>query len=122
MPFLAAMQPAVLYPVNVILELLGAPIDVLGDRAIAQVAVAMVGTFLLGRSLGLSRAACLMSALSFGLGLPFMVWIENPLTSVFCWLPWLLLCVDRAFRRGPQLSWQLLLAIVLQRDMHLRVR
>ena len=111
-PFLAAMQTAVLYPVNVILGWLLPPAALLGWRAIAHLAIVMVGTFLFARRLRLSHAAALLSALAFGLGLPNVVWLEHPMAGAIAWLPWLLLCVDGlvAQRRA---RWTLALAAVL---------
>ncbi len=93
-PFLGAMQTAVFYPINLILEWVLSPADVLGVRAAVHLAVTLVGTFFFARRLALSRPAALLAALSFGLGLPYMVWLEHPMSSAIAWLPWLLLAVD----------------------------
>lgn len=93
-PFLGAMQTAVLYPINIILELLLPPVDVLGARAAIHLAITLTGTFLFARQLALSRPASLLAALSFGLGLPYVVWLEHPMSGALAWLPWLLLCSD----------------------------
>jgi len=93
-PFLGAMQTAVLYPLNLILEWVLSPADVLGVRAAVHLAVTLTGTFFFARRLALSRPAALLTALSFGLGLPYMVWLEHPMSGAIAWLPWLLLAVD----------------------------
>ncbi len=116
-PFLAAMQTGVFYPVNLLLEWLLAPTDVLGARAAVHLALALVGAFLFARRLALSRPAALLVAVSFGLGLPYMVWLEHPMGGAVAWLPWLLLCVERilaadATGRG-RLRWTLGATVVL---------
>ena len=93
-PFLGAMQTAVFYPINLILEWVLSPADVLGVRAAVHLAVTLVGTFFFARRLALSRPAALLAALSFGLGLPYMVWLEHPMSGAIAWLPWLLLAID----------------------------
>ncbi len=116
-PFLGAMQTAVLYPVNVLLEYLLAPVDVLGVRAAIHLALTLVGTFLFARRLALSRSAALLAALSFGLGLPYVVWLEHPMGGAIAWLPWMLFFVDLALAVRQRL-WPLLgLAAVVALEM-----
>src|SRR5437016_10787028 len=64
-PFLAAMQTGLLYPVNLLLEWLLPPMDVLGLRALLHLAAVLVGTLLFARSIGLSRGAALLRAIAF---------------------------------------------------------
>ena len=116
-PFLGAMQTAVLYPVNLLLEWTLAPIDVLGARAAVHLAVTLVGTFLFARRLALSRLAALLTALSFGLGLPYVVWLEHPMAGAIAWLPWMLLCIEYLIA-GRRRLWPLLgLAAVVALEM-----
>jgi len=116
-PFLAAMQTGVFYPVNLLLEWLLAPTDVLGARAAVHLALALAGAFLFARRLALSRPAALLVAVSFGLGLPYMVWLEHPMGGAVAWLPWLLLCVERTVSAdatgGGRLRWMLGATVVL---------
>jgi len=116
-PFLAAMQTGVFYPVNLLLEWLLAPTDVPGARAALHLALALAGAFLFARRLAFSRPAALLVAVAFGLGLPYMVWLEHPMGGAVAWLPWLLLCVERilvadATGRG-RLRWVLGATVVL---------
>jgi hypothetical protein len=62
------------------------------------------GTFLLGRSLGMSGPGAFVAGLAAGFGLWFVTWLSWPLASVWAWLPWLLWLADRVVRRpgiGP---------------------
>ncbi len=95
-PFLAAMQTAVFSPVNLALEWALSPADILGARALVYLVLTLTGTFLFARRLTLSRPAALLTAIAFGLGLPYIVWIEHPMGAAVAWLPWLLLLVDGA--------------------------
>ncbi len=65
------------------------------QRSCIHLALALVGAFLFARWLALSRPAALLVAVRFGLGLPYMVWLEHPMSGAVVWLPWLLLCVER---------------------------
>lgn len=109
-PFLAALQPAVLYPIDLALGWLAQPLDILGVRAIVQLALALVGMFLFARRLTLSRAAALVAALAFGLGLPCFVWIPDTLSVATTWLPWMLLAVEGTLTACRRLPWMLGLA------------
>lgn len=93
-PFLGAMQTAVLYPVNLVLEFLLAPIDVLGFRALIHLIITLTGTFVLARRFGLTRLAAMLTAISFGFSLPYVVWLEHPMSGALAWTPWLLFCVE----------------------------
>lgn len=73
--------------------------------------VAAFGTFLLARALGMRWAAALLAGLVFGFGLYFVVWLSWPHSSVWAWLPWLLLLADRIARR-PTLAGGVALAAV----------
>ena len=56
-----------------------------------------------------------MAGLVYGFGLFFVVWLSWPLSSVWAWLPWLLLCVWLVVRRpGPRPVAALALVVALQ--------
>jgi hypothetical protein len=57
------------------------------------------GTFLLARALGQSVGGALLAGLVAGFGLFHVVWLAWPLSSVWAWLPWVLLLTDRLVRR-----------------------
>src|SRR3989440_10269203 len=116
-PFLAAMQPGLLYPVNLLLECLLPPVDVLGLRALLHLAAVLVGTFLFARSLGLSHGAALLSAIAFGLSLPVVVWLEHPIAGAIAWLPWILLCTARVMVTRGSPRWLVGAAAALALDV-----
>jgi len=116
-PFLGAMQTAVFYPVNLILEWVLSPADVLGVRAAVHLAVTLTGTFFFARRLALSRPAALLAALSFGLGLPYVVWLEHPMSGAIAWLPWLLLAIDYVIMARRRLWPALGLAAVVALEL-----
>src|SRR5919201_3719727 len=112
-PFLAAMQPAVLSPINLLLEWGLPPVDVPGLRAMVHLAVALVGTFLFARRLGQSSAGGLLAALAFGLSLPYVVWLEHPMSAATAWLPWLLFCIEGMIASRGSLRWLIATAAVV---------
>src|ERR1700754_2135301 len=57
------------------------------------------GTFLLARALNQSFGAALLAGLVAGFGLFNVVWLAWPLSSVWAWLPWVLLFTDKVVRR-----------------------
>ncbi len=113
-PFLAAMQTAVYYPINLLLEWLApTPAAVLGPRAVMHLAIILIGAYLFARRLRLSHAAALLGAVAFGLGLPYMVWLEHPMAGAVAWLPWILLCTEGALTTRASARWLAALAAAL---------
>jgi hypothetical protein len=74
--------------------------------------VAALGTFLLGRALGMRFGGALLAGLVFCLGTFFVGWLAWPLTNVFPLLPWLLLLSERIVRRPAALPGAGLAALV----------
>jgi hypothetical protein len=113
-PFLANMQSAVFGPFTLpayvlpfwwSLSLIGA----------LKIFVAAMGTFLLGRALGMGFAGALLAGVVFAFGLFFVAWLPWPLTAVWALLPWLLLATDRLIRRpGPLTAAALAVLVGLQ--------
>ena len=62
--------------------------------ALIKLFLAAFGTYLLGRWLGMRFGGALLSGVVFAFGTFFIVWLAWPLTSIFCLIPWLLLCSD----------------------------
>lgn len=112
-PLLANSQAAVLYPLNWPLLWLSPPKQVAWS-IVLHVWLAGAGLYLFARqAVRLGRWASLAAAMIFALGgfLGAQVEHVNQLNAS-AWLPWLLLCVERAAdpeRRGPR-SWLALLA------------
>lgn len=98
-PFLANLQSAVLYPPNLVFVLIH-PARALGISAFLHLVFAAAGTFLLARRLGVGCAGAALAGLCFGYSSFLVCWAELP--TVICtvsWLPWLLIAVDRIFKR-----------------------
>jgi hypothetical protein len=100
-PFLANSQSAIFSPFS-------APVYVLpfwkalGVIAILKLFVAALGTYLLGRALGMRFGGALAAGVVFAFGTFFVVWLAWPLTNVFALIPWLLLLTELVVRRpGP---------------------
>ena len=102
-PFLANAQSAIFSPFS-------APAYVLpfwrslAVIALLKVFVAAFGMFLLARALSMRWPGAFLAGLVFGFGLFFLAWIPWPLSSVWAWLPWLLLLTDRLVRRPDALA------------------
>jgi hypothetical protein len=100
-PFAADQQSAVLSPFTIPSYLLPFWWS-LSLVAALKLWVAAFGGFLLGRALGMRFPGAFTVGLAFGFSLWFVVWLPWPLTSVWAFLPWLLLATERLVRRpGP---------------------
>jgi hypothetical protein len=77
--------------------------------------VAALGTFLLGRALGMRFGGALLSGLVFGFSLWAVTWVSWPHMSVWAFLPWMCLAAEACVRRpGPLPFAGLSLAVGLQ--------
>ena len=74
--------------------------------------VAALGTFLLGRALGMRFGGALLAGLVFAFGTFFVVWLPWPLTNIFPLLPWLLLLTELLVRRPQPLVGAALAGLV----------
>jgi hypothetical protein len=84
----------------------------LGWIAVMKLWVAAFGTFLLGRALGMRFAGALLAGIVFALNLKLVTWVTYPAMSVWTFMPWVLLMVDRVVRR-PDLLGGVGLAVVV---------
>jgi hypothetical protein len=66
--------------------------------------VAALGTFLLGRSLGMRQGGALLAGAAYGLNLWLVTWLVYPHASVWALIPLLLFTTDRLVRRPDVLS------------------
>jgi hypothetical protein len=73
------------------------------------------GMFLLARRLGQSVGAALLAGVVAGFGLFHVVWLAWPLSSVWAWLPWVLLATDHVVRTPTRRAFAgLALVVALQ--------
>lgn len=87
----------------------------LGVVGVLKLFCAALGAHLLARALGMGVPGRLLAGLVYGFGLYFVAWLSWPLSSVWAWLPWLLLCVHAVVhRRGAPPVAALALVVALQ--------
>jgi hypothetical protein len=112
-PLLAAQQSAPLFPLTWLSAVL--PFwDSLAWIAVAKLVLAFMGTWMLGRALGLSGVGRLIAALSFAFGTYLIDWLSHPHANAYVLLPWLFLAVERLVeRRRPRDAGLLALALGL---------
>ena len=67
----------------------------LAVAAILKLFLAALGTFVLGRMLGMRFGGALLSGVVFAFGTFFVVWLAWPLTSVYAFIPWTLALTER---------------------------
>lgn len=65
-----------------------------------KILVAFQGTWLLARTVGVSRLSSLLAGAGFALGGGIMAWALFPHTAAVAWVPWLTAAVIRLFRGG----------------------
>ena len=82
------------------------------DRAALKLWVPAFGTFLLGAGAGAELGGALLAGVVAGFGLFHVVWLAWPLSSVWAWLPWVLLATDHVVR-GPRAEPSPALALVV---------
>jgi hypothetical protein len=70
------------------------------------------GMFLLARRLGQSVGASLLAGVVAGFGLFHVVWLAWPLSSVWAWLPWVLLLTDHVVRAPTRRAFAGLAVVV----------
>ena len=70
--------------------------------AAAKLFIAILGTYLLARSLALRRAPAAVAALGYGASPYIVVWLQHPHTNSYILLPWMMLAARRlALNRRP---------------------
>ncbi len=110
-PFLADQQSAVFSPFSVPSYVLPFWWS-LSFVGVLKLVVAALGTFLLGRALGMRFAGAFLAGLVYAFGLFFVVWLPWPLPAVWALIPWLLWLTDRLVRRPDLASGAALAAVV----------
>lgn len=106
MPFLGDIQSQVFYPLNWLLAQISSSNQnhvywLVELKAVLHCLLAGVATYLLGRELGRSKLAALLSGFSFMFsGFMVLHMIHLTMVSTFAWFPLLLLFFNRVFVRG----------------------
>jgi len=110
MPLLASIYPGSLYPPNWIFAVLS-PGVAINLVVITTYHLAIVGSYRYGRAIGLDRIAALLVGVMFAFG-GFMVTSMGQTATITtaCWLPWILLVIEKLYRK-PSSLWMILGAI-----------
>ncbi len=111
MPFMATLQPAVLYPLNILFSPLG-PQWIWVATAIVRLWLMGWGLHLLVRRLGARDTAAAWSGLSYQLCGSSIAWLNFPIHNVLAWLPFALYATDRLLAQ-PRSRWFMLLVACL---------
>jgi hypothetical protein len=111
MPFMAAHQPAVLYPLNILFAPLGSHWIWIAT-AIARLFLMGWGLHLLMRRFGVSDQAAFWSGITYQFSASSIVWLHFNIHNVLALLPLALYSVDRLLDE-PRGRWFLLLVVSL---------
>ncbi len=106
-PLLANAQSSFFYPPNLLLWFLS-PGKVATVRAILNLLVAGVFTFLFCRELCISRKGAILAATAFTLSGPVLVWLGHPHINVLAWLPFLMWAGEKLLK-DHRVLWGLVL-------------
>ncbi|HKX26351.1 MAG TPA: YfhO family protein [Blastocatellia bacterium] len=113
MPLAASVYPGVFYPPNWLFAMLPAQ-WAMNLVVLTTYHLALAGTYLYGRRLGLQRVAALLAGIAFTLG-GFMI---NHLShtsriAAAAWLPWILLAIEEVGDRTRTRRWVVLGALFI---------
>jgi hypothetical protein len=98
-PFLAADQPAVFYPLNVLTYVLSAA-DAALATALARLLIAGLTTYWFLRTIGAGRFGGMLGGISYAFGGFMVVFLGHPHTNVATWLPALFLTLEWLYRKN----------------------
>jgi len=97
-PLMAADQPAVFYPLNILSYALSPP-DAVLFMALARLLIAGLATYWFVRTISVGKFGALVSAITFTFSGFMIVWLGHPHTNVAAWLPALFLTLEWLYRR-----------------------
>lgn len=102
-PHLAAIQTGVLYPPNWLYAILP-PGAAMNAVVISTYQIAIIGSYLFSRRVGMTRIAALVTGITFTFG-GFMIaqFDQTSFLNANAWLPWVLLAIERLYQSQ---SWQ----------------
>jgi hypothetical protein len=102
-PLLASLHPGVLYPPNWIFAIFSL-LTAINLVVITTSHLALIGTYLYGRRIGLTRLGGIIAGIVFTFGGFMMAHIgDSPLISSAAWLPWILLAIESLYLK---VSWR----------------
>jgi hypothetical protein len=100
-PMLATALSGPLAPTNLPTLLLPWPLG-LAWSALLRFGLMWAGAYVLGRALRLGRGLSLGLAVGFCFAPGFIAHFQQPLAALNCWLPWMMLCVERLAAATPR--------------------
>jgi hypothetical protein len=99
-PLLASLQPAALYPPTWIFAFLS-PRAAMNLMVITTYHLALVGTYLFARRIGLNRSGALVAGVAFTFGGYMVVHLgHTSRIATAAWLPWILLAIEELYQRA----------------------
>ncbi len=103
MPLLASIYPGALYPPNWVFAFFS-PTTAMNIVVITTYHLALIGTYLYARRIGLTRVGALVTGVSFAFG-GFMIAHMGHTSRIAAaaWLPWILLAIEHLYQRA---SWR----------------
>jgi uncharacterized membrane protein YfhO len=103
-PLVANAQSALFYPPNLLLFWL-TPGQVANVRAVFNIFLAGVLTFLLCRALGLGRTGCTLAAIGFAFSGPLIAFLGHPHANALACLPLLMWAAERILDAERKMVW-----------------
>ncbi|HKX33592.1 MAG TPA: YfhO family protein [Blastocatellia bacterium] len=97
MPFLASIQPGALYPPTWLFAWLSPPVA-MNITVITTYHLALIGTYLYARRIGLNRLGAMVAGLTFTFGGYLVAHLGHPgRIAAAAWLPWILLAIEELY-------------------------
>ncbi|MGE0131034.1 MAG: YfhO family protein [Blastocatellales bacterium] len=103
MPLLASIQPGALYPATWLFAIFS-PQTAMNVMVITTYHVALIGTYLYARRIGMSRVGAIIAGVAFSFGGYMVAHLgHSNRIAAASWLPWILLAIEELHLR---LSWR----------------
>ncbi len=102
-PLLASIYPGAIYPPNWLFALFS-PTTAMNIVVITTYHLTLIGTYLYGRRIGMTRIGALITGVAFAFGGYMMAHLgHTSRIAAAAWLPWLLLAIENLYER---LTWK----------------
>src|SRR5215813_11217420 len=102
-PLLGSGQPGAFYPPNWVFAIFS-PATSINLLIITTLYLALIGSYLYGRRIGMTRSGGIVAGIGFSFGGFMITHIGNsPVIAAAAWAPWILLAIERLFQK---VSWR----------------
>jgi len=102
-PLLGSGQPGAFYPPNWVFAIFS-PATSINLLVITTLYLALIGSYLYGRRIGMTRSGGIVAGIGFSFGGFMITHIGNsPVIAAAAWAPWILLAIERLFEK---VSWR----------------